>query len=133
MEQNQIGINTIISPGEILDKLSILEIKLERITDNIKHKNIQIEYDLLQDIIKENLPKSTALNDLYSQLKSINESLWDIEDDIRDCERQKDFSQTFIDLARAVYITNDQRADIKKQINQLLGSKLVEEKSYQPY
>ena len=133
MNEQQIGINTLISPGELLDKLSILDIKLEQIKDSAKNANVKIEYDLLYKIAVNNNLFSSEIKVLYTQLKSINQELWIIEDDIRDCERAKDFSNTFIKLARSVYVTNDKRADIKKKINIELGSKLVEEKSYQPY
>tara|TARA_B100001989_G_scaffold252307_2_gene233924 strand:+ start:384 stop:785 length:402 start_codon:yes stop_codon:yes gene_type:complete len=129
----QKGISIQISPGELLDKVSILEIKLEQITDSQKKSNVKIEYDLLMNIVANNNLLTHEVTLLYQQLKSINQSLWTIEDDIRDCERDKDFSDQFIKLARSVYITNDKRAEIKKQINTTLGSVLVEEKSYQSY
>lgn len=122
-----------IAPGELVDKLTILEIKKVEIDDPIKNKNVCIELDVLTEFYTEQVPQSDTLAQLKSQLKAINEALWKIEDDIRDCERNDDFSQTFIDLARAVYRTNDQRADVKKQINTLLGSTIVEEKSYADY
>ena len=133
MNKQQIGINTLISPGELLDKLSILNIKLEQIKDSAKIANVKTEYDLLYKISLDNNLFTPEIKILYTQLKSINQELWIIEDDIRDCERAKNFSDTFIQLARSVYVTNDKRADIKKKINIELGSKLVEEKSYQPY
>ncbi|RAP27341.1 hypothetical protein DID74_00590 [Candidatus Marinamargulisbacteria bacterium SCGC AG-333-B06] len=127
------GISILISPGELLDKLSILAIKSERIQDHLKSINIKHEYESLNAIVLRDVPQSPKLDILYKDLKSINEKLWDIEDDIRDCERHQDFSDTFIQLARSVYITNDQRASIKKDINTYLGSQLVEEKSYHAY
>ncbi len=133
MSIKQKGISIQISPGELLDKVSILEIKLEQITDSQKKSNVKIEYDLLMNIVANNNLLTHEVTLLYQQLKSINQSLWTIEDDIRDCERDKDFSDQFIKLARSVYITNDKRAEIKKQINTTLGSVLVEEKSYQSY
>lgn len=126
-------ITVAISPGELLDKLSILEIKSTRITDAAKQKNVTHEYALLSQTVEDNLPKSATLDALYAQLKEVNCALWDIEDNIRECERQSDFTQSFIDLARAVYITNDKRAALKKDINVYLGSRLVEEKSYNAY
>ncbi len=126
-------IQTPISPGELLDKISILEIKLDRIDDAKKRAHVKYEYDLLSSISANQIERSETLDNLYASLKHINETLWDIEDDIRDCERNKDFSQTFIDLARAVYVTNDKRSVVKKDINEYLGSSLVEEKSYQAY
>ena len=133
MSIKQKGISIEISPGELLDKVSILEIKLEQITDSQKKSNVKIEYDLLMNIVTNNHLLTNEVTLLYTQLKSINQSLWTIEDDIRDCERNKDFSDQFIKLARSVYVTNDKRAEIKKQINTTLGSVLVEEKSYQSY
>ena len=129
-------LNTIsipISPGELLDKLTILEIKLERIKDKEKLTNISYEYDSLKTIVQRDISQSPKLDTLYQELKLINGKLWDIEDDIRDCERNQDFSDTFVQLARSVYITNDKRASLKKDINTYLGSNLVEEKSYQAY
>ena len=129
-------LNTIsipISPGELLDKLTILEIKLERIKDKEKLTNVSYEYDSLKTIVQRDISQSSKLKTLYQELKLINETLWDIEDDIRDCERDQDFSDTFVQLARSVYITNDKRASLKKDINTYLGSNLVEEKSYQAY
>jgi hypothetical protein len=127
------SILTPVSPGELLDKLSILEIKTERIFDAEKLKNVKIEYDLLAQLSDAHIKKTDNIRGLYKALKDVNELLWVIEDDIRDCERNKDFSDTFIQLARQVYITNDKRALLKKEINQLLGSTIVEEKSYQNY
>tara|TARA_B100000427_G_scaffold286680_1_gene260821 strand:- start:1479 stop:1880 length:402 start_codon:yes stop_codon:yes gene_type:complete len=122
-----------ISPGELLDKLTILEIKLERIKDKEKLTNISYEYDSLKTIVQHDISQSSKLDALYQELKLINGKLWEIEDDIRDCERVQDFSDTFVQLARSVYITNDKRASLKKDINMYLGSQLVEEKSYQAY
>lgn len=122
-----------VSPGEILDKLTILDIKSERISDEIKLKNICLEKDLLDDIIKRDIPASAHLSELTKTLKAINEELWDIEDDIRDCERNKNFDDQFVKLARAVYHTNDKRCEVKREINQYLGSQIIEEKSYQAY
>ena len=108
-----------IAPGELLDKLTILQLKLDNIADPAKTKNAD-----------ETLPKSGALDALVAQLRQINSDLWEIEDNIREMEAAKDFGAGFIALARSVYITNDERAAVKKQINLLLGSDLVEEKSY---
>ncbi|APJ04768.1 DUF6165 family protein [Silvanigrella aquatica] len=124
-------IHTPISIGELLDKITILEIKSSRISDPSKLMNIKKELKLLSDVCQKN---NINLNDsLISELKKYNESLWDIEDKIRDKERAKQFDEEFIGLARAVYFTNDKRADVKKQINMKSGSALVEEKSYNPY
>ena len=124
-------IHTPISIGELLDKITILEIKSSRISDPSKLMNIQKELKLLFDVCHKN---NINLNDsLIIELKKQNEALWDIEDKIRDKERIKQFDEEFIDLARAVYFTNDKRANVKKQINIKSGSALVEEKSYNPY
>ena len=122
-----------ISPGELVDKITILEIKLERITDETKLQNVRTEWTILTRARDANLPCSTELDDLTAKLKEANEKLWMIEDDIRNCERQKDFSDEFIRLARAVYFNNDVRARLKRRINELLGSPLIEEKSYATY
>ena len=121
------------SPGELLDKLSILEIKSERISDEKKLSNVQLEMQLLAQIREQSIETTDELEEIYSELKAVNEALWDIEDDIRICEKKRDFSLRFVELARSVYVTNDKRADLKKQINRLLNSSLVEEKSYQVY
>jgi predicted nuclease with TOPRIM domain len=119
-----------ISNGELLDKISILQIKLERISDESKLKNIQAEYTELTEIGAKLLEDEQTL---YMKLKAVNQTLWDIEDRIRIKEKEKIFDQEFVDLARSVYITNDKRADIKKEINILSGSYLIEEKSYEKY
>jgi hypothetical protein len=122
---------TPISVGELLDKLTILEIKSSRILDKNKLLNINKELNLLNEVCKNN---TIDINDfLILELKKYNEDLWDIEDKIRDKERSKQFDEEFISLARAVYFTNDKRADIKKQINLKTGSALIEEKSYNSY
>ena len=122
-----------ISPGEMIDKITILLIKSERIKDGMQLANVQLELDILSAKMDKDIPRSRDLDVLISKLKSVNEALWSIEDDIRDCEREKKYSQPFIDLARSVYITNDKRANLKRDINLLLGSKIMEEKSYKPY
>jgi hypothetical protein len=122
-----------ISPGELIDKITILEIKLENITDAIKRANVKTEWEVLTAAKERSLPDSAELTELTKRLKEVNQALWTIEDDIRDCERAKDFGDKFIQLARAVYIQNDHRADVKKKINLLLGSTLIEEKSYAKY
>ena len=121
-----------ISNGELLDKFSILEIKMGNITNPAKLANVENEYrELTSDCT--NLLRDSKISSLYAELKSINQKLWVIEDDIRDCERSKDFGPQFVSLAREVYFTNDDRARIKKEINLASGSSLVEEKSYQDY
>ncbi len=122
-----------IAPGELIDKITILEIKKARISDPDKRPNIRIEWQTLTAARDATIPKSDRLEDLTAALKSVNESLWQIEDDIRDCERASDFGPRFIELARSVYRTNDKRAALKRDINDLLGSRLVEEKSYAAY
>jgi len=119
-----------VSIGEIVDKLSILQIKLENITDEGKLVNVKKEFNYLYDIVFKDL--KMQLDD-YQRLLNINKQLWDIEDDIRDEERAKRFEDKFIELARAVYVTNDERSRIKKDINVKYGSDFVEEKSYQDY
>jgi hypothetical protein len=133
LKNSQSTIQIPISPGELLDKISILDIKQAAITDNEKRHNVMIELDALNDARRQHIPDTKKIQLFYQQLKTVNQTLWDIEDAIRDCERDKDFSDQFIELARSVYITNDQRAQLKKEINQHLGSIIVEEKSYTPY
>ena len=122
-----------ISPGELIDKITILEIKLDRIENAEKLVNVKHEFETLTAARDGALKQSPELDRLTAELKKANESLWEIEDDIRLCEGAKDFGKKFIELARAVYITNDERARLKRQINELLGSAIVEEKSYKPY
>jgi hypothetical protein len=124
--------NIEVSHGEIVDKLTILQIKKENITDPSKLDNIVKEYDYLLSVVENDLGIST-LSPEYLELLSVNKELWVIEDDIRDKERQKEFDDDFIKLARAVYYTNDVRAKIKKEINLKHSSGFVEEKSYQSY
>ena len=126
-------INTPISPGELVDKITILEIKKEFIVDSNKLKNINYEYNLLMKIYNHDVSKTDGVDVLKTKLKNINLSLWKIEDDIRDCERDKIFDNTFVELARSVYFTNDKRSKVKLEINLLLNSSLVEEKSYKDY
>ena len=118
------------SPGELIDKLTILQIKVERIDDPRKLSHVRHERDLLQKIAQGAIPDSAELTQLRERLYQINGDLWAIEDDIRACESRGDFGPTFVALARSVYVTNDERAAVKKQINVLLGSAIVEEKSY---
>jgi hypothetical protein len=122
-----------VSPGELIDRITILEIKLERIEDPAKLKNIRHEYELSVAALRQAAAESARLTELHRELKQVNEKLWVIEDDIRDCERARRFDTAFIELARAVYITNDRRAALKRQINELLKSAIVEEKSYAAY
>ena len=122
-----------VSPGEVLDKITILEIKSERMDDPEKVANVRIELELLRESWAAAVSGDSVIDDLHDQLKRINEALWEIEDDIRDKERAREFDQAFIDLARSVYVTNDQRANAKKELNVYLGSEIVEDKSYQDY
>lgn len=122
-----------ISPGELIDKITILEIKLERMTDKSKLANVRIEWETLTRARDGAIAASPQLAQFAAALKKINEALWEIEDDIRDLERAKDFGARFVELARSVYRSNDERARIKRQINDFLGSRLVEEKSYAAY
>lgn len=119
-----------VSNGEIVDKLTILQIKLERVKDEVKLKNLRKEYDELARMTSSIMSTSDPL---YKALYDINFELWDIEDRIRDLERKKDFSGEFIATARSVYIKNDKRADIKREINIRTSSGLMEEKSYEKY
>lgn len=124
-----------ISLGELIDKITILEIKAINIGDENKLKNVLHELKILTAKV-ENLLDTKArekLSPLKLALRQINQELWVIEDDIRDCEHAREFNQKFIDLARAVYVTNDKRAAIKKEINLAFGSELIEEKSYKEY
>lgn len=122
-----------IAPGELIDKITILEIKLERMDDEEKIRNVRFEWETLVASRDSAIQPSQELDRLTMELRGVNEKLWVIEDDIRDCQRNKDFGDTFIELARAVYISNDKRAALKKEINLLLGSRIVEEKSYAAY
>lgn len=124
-----------ISLGELIDKITILEIKAVNIGDEAKLKNVNHELNVLNQKIDELLDAEdqAKLAPLKKVLKDINQELWVIEDDIRDCEYVKDFGDKFIQLARAVYVTNDKRANAKKEINLAFGSELVEEKSYKDY
>jgi len=121
-----------VSNGEIVDKFSILLIKRSNVKDDTKLDNIQKEIDILIPIFMK-IIKKKEVYDKYLDLAVVNKELWDIEDNIRECERQKDFGDKFIQLARSVYISNDLRAKIKKEINLLTNSDIVEEKSYESY
>jgi hypothetical protein len=118
------------SPGELIDKITILRIKADRITDPAKLLNVHHELTVLSDLADAVVPQSAELSALWDDLQQINAALWDIEDDIRDHDAAGDFGTSFVALARAVYQTNDRRAAVKKRINLHLGSAIVEEKSY---
>jgi hypothetical protein len=122
-----------VSPGDLIDKITILEIKLERIEGKDKLKNVKLEWETLTRARDEAIEATPELEKLTAALKESNERLWEIEDDIRDCERDKDFGDRFVELARGVYVKNDQRSRLKREINELLGSRLIEEKSYAAY
>jgi len=124
---------TEVSLGELIDKITILQIKNERVTDPAKLINIRTELAILERTLREAVPSSEHLNSLMAELKEINTKLWVIEDDIREKESKQEFDDQFIELARSVYFTNDHRCHVKRQINELLGSKLVEEKNYAQY
>ena len=122
-----------VSFGELLDKIAILQIKSERIADPAKLANVRRELDALNSTWGAHPASGVDIGDLLDALRKVNEALWDIEDDIRGKERAREFDQEFIRLARAVYVTNDERARVKKEINLRLGSAYVEEKSYADY
>lgn len=122
-----------VSWGELLDKITILQIKSERIGDAAKLQNIRHELALLLSIRDDQTSLPQELDALVVSLRQVNERLWEIEDAIRFCEKKKDFGPGFVELARAVYHNNDRRAELKYQINALLGSSVIEEKSYQSY
>jgi len=124
---------TEISAGELLDKISILEIKLDKINDKENLHEINKEYKSLNDTKKSHLKITPDIQNLIDQLKNVNIKLWSIEDEKRICEKNKDFSKKFIELARNVYINNDKRAKIKSEINKLLGSNIKEVKKYANY
>ncbi len=122
-----------VAPGELLDRITILEIKAARISDPGKLRNVRREMDELRAVAERGVPDSPGLRALRRELKAVNETLWEVEDAIRLCERRQDFGPAFIRLARSVYEQNDRRAALKRQINELLQSRLVEEKSYTDY
>ena len=122
-----------VSPGELLDKITILRIKAARMTDATKVRNVRLELDLLEKTWRDSGAAIPEVAADEAELQRVNEALWDIEDKIRDKELAQAFDREFIELARAVYVTNDERAAVKKRINVALGSRIVEEKSYKPY
>ena len=126
-------IETPISVGEFLDKISILKIKSFKIKDEEKLKNIKFELEHLNKILEEKLSDYEHLKERGEELYQVNTSLWNIEDQIRECERKKEFDSDFVFLARSVYITNDKRFEIKNKINEECGSNFKEEKSYEDY
>ena len=122
-----------ISPGELLDKITILRIKVARIQDAAKLANVKLELALLERTWKDSGCATPAMAPDEHALQAVNEQLWDTEDRIRDKEARQIFDRDFIELARSVYVSNDERAAVKKRVNQQLGSRLVEEKSYKQY
>lgn len=134
-QSNQVlsTISVEISPGELLDKISILEIKSARIKDTGKLEHVRYELALLRKTWDNCVDATDPLKEFESELRTVNERLWDIEDAIRVCEANQDFGPRFVELARSVYTTNDQRAEIKRHVNTMLGSSIVEEKSYSKY
>ncbi len=119
-----------VSIGELIDKITILEIKAERISEPVKRANVVAELEALAAVRDARVPNGPQLHALAERLGAINRTLWDIEDDIRSHEKRQDFGPRFVELARSVYRQNDERARIKKEINQLVGSRFIEEKSY---
>jgi hypothetical protein len=122
-----------VAPGELIDKITILEIKQQRISDQAKQRNVTTELAVLNEAVRRSVDSSPQLQHIQTELHDVNGQLWDIEDEIRICERDQEFGPRFIQLARAVYQTNDRRAALKRQINELLGSAIIEEKDYQDY
>jgi len=122
-----------ISPGELLDKISILEIKLEKVKDKDRQKKIKNEYDILKKVQNSSIEMSDKIKDLYRSVGNVNIKLWDIEDKIRICEQNKDFGKNFIELARGVYFNNDKRAELKNEINEILKSNIREIKQFVDY
>jgi len=130
---NFMGINVSISIGELIDKITILEIKLEKINESDKKQNIKYELDLLNSEYIKIQELNKEIENYFKQLKEINLELWDIEESIRDCERRNNFDSEFVELSRKIYIKNDLRFEIKNQINKKFSSEIVEEKSYSKY
>ena len=122
-----------ISPGELIDKITILEIKVDQIKDENKLNNVKSELEHLNEVLKQSKLEINTIQPLKNELKKFNIELWEIEDKIRIKESNQEFDKEFIELARSVYIQNDKRAATKKEINILLGSRIVEEKSYADY
>jgi hypothetical protein len=122
-----------MAPGELLDKITILEIKLARMDDPAKQRHVLAELTMLREVRAAGLPEVPGVQELVGELHRVNAALWDVEDEIRDCERRQDFGPRFIELARLVYRQNDHRAAVKRQLNELLGSTIIEEKSYAAY
>ena len=122
-----------ISAGDLLDKISILEIKLEKIKDKASQEEINKEYKILKEVQNSNVEIAEKLKTLLKEIKEVNLNLWNIEDKLRICEKNKDFGQNFIELARSVYLNNDKRSKIKSKINEVSGSNIKEIKQYVDY
>ena len=122
-----------ISSGELLDKISILEIKLEKIKDKNSHEQINKEYTILKDTQNTSIENTDEIKKLFDSIKEVNLRLWKIEDKIRICEKNKDYGKNFIELARGIYFNNDKRSKIKSEINRILGSNIKEFKQYANY
>ena len=122
-----------ISPGELLDKISILEIKLEKIKNKVNQEKINKEYKILKEVQNSSIEVTEKLKTLFKKIKEVNQNLWDIEDKLRFCEKNKDFGKNFIELARGVYFNNDKRSKIKSEINKILMSNIKEVKEYVQY
>jgi len=133
VEMQNHGLLTRISVGEFLDKITILQIKSERIKDFEKLRNIGQELAILNQIRAEALDSRPELSELEAELKKVNEIIWVLEDEVRDHEHRKDFGSSFVSLARSIYQANDRRALLKRQINEIVGSNIIEEKSYTKY
>ena len=133
MEDKSKKILSEVSAGELLDKISILEIKLEKISDKRSLEQLKKEYQILKDNQNSTIKMEGKINDLFKLLKNINLKLWDIEDNLRICEKNKNFGKEFTDLARKVYLNNDKRSKIKSDINKALDSNIVEIKQYASY
>ena len=133
MENKSKKIQSEISAGELLDKISILEIKIQKITDKNNLNEVKKEYEILKHTQKNHVESSDKIEDLFNSIKEVNLTLWNIEDEIRVCEKNKDFGKKFIELARGVYINNDKRSKIKLEINKALGSNIIEIKQYSKY
>jgi hypothetical protein len=122
-----------ISPGELLDKISILEIKIEKVKDKNSLEEIKKEYKILKEIQTSSIEITGKIKDLFQSVKNVNIKLWNIEDKLRICEKNKDFDKNFIELARGVYFANDERAELKSKINKILKSNIIEIKQYDDY
>ena len=122
-----------ISPGELLDKISILEIKIEKVKDKNSLEEIKKEYKILKEIQTSSIEMTGKIKDLFQSVKNVNIKLWNIEDKLRICEKNKDFDKNFIELARGVYFANDERAELKSKINKILKSNIREIKQYDNY